>query len=113
MFRALLDKLKLGLTKTRNLFAGVAGLFRLKGRVDHDFLKELEKKLYLADVGSAATAGLVDRMKQAFLDKEIDKETELFVREYLAGLLQIEGGRDIKINPDGPTVIMISLPRLV
>jgi fused signal recognition particle receptor len=108
MFRALLDKLKLGLTKTRNLFAGGAGLFRLKGRVDHDFLKELEKKLYLADVGSAATAGLVDRMKQAFLDKEIDKETELFVREYLAGLLQIEGGRDIKINPDGPTVIMIA-----
>ena len=108
MFRALLDKLKLGLTKTRNLFAGVAGLFRLKGRVDHDFLKELEKKLYLADVGSAATAGLVDRMKQAFLDKEIDKETELFVRDYLAGLLQIEGGRDIKINPDGPTVIMIA-----
>ena len=46
MFRALLDKLKLGLTKTRNLFAGVAGLFRLKGRVDHDFLKELEKKPY-------------------------------------------------------------------
>jgi len=108
MFRALLDKLKLGLTKTRNLFAGVAGLFRLKGKVDHDFLKELEKKLYLADVGSAATAGLVDRMKQAFLDKEIDKEIELFVRNYLAGLLQIEGGRDIKINPDGPTVIMIA-----
>ncbi|MBY0325465.1 MAG: signal recognition particle-docking protein FtsY [Planctomycetia bacterium] len=108
MFRALLDKLKLGLTKTRNLFAGVAGLFRLKGKVDHDFLKELEKKLYLADVGSAATAGLVDRMKQAFLDKEIDKETELFVRDYLAGLLQIEGGRDIKINHDGPTVIMIA-----
>lgn len=108
MFRALLDKLKLGLTKTRNLFAGVAGLFRIKGKVDHDFLKELEKKLYLADVGSAATAGLVDRMKQAFLDKEIDKETEMFVRDYLAGLLQIEGGRDIKINPDGPTVIMIA-----
>ncbi len=108
MFRALLDKLKVGLTKTRNLFAGVAGLFRIKGKVDHDFLKELEKKLYLADVGSAATAGLVDRMKQAFLDKEIDKETELFVRDYLAGLLQIEGGRDIKINPDGPTVIMIA-----
>lgn len=108
MFRALLDKLKLGLTKTRNLFAGVAGLFRLKGKVDHDFLKELEKKLYLADVGSAATAGLVDRMKQAFLDKEIDKEIELFVRDYLAGLLQVEGGRDIKINPDGPTVIMIA-----
>ncbi|MEY4612590.1 signal recognition particle-docking protein FtsY [bacterium] len=108
MFRALLDKLKLGLTKTRNLFAGVAGLFRLKGRVDHDFLKELEKKLYLADVGSAATAGLVDRMKNAFLDKEIDKDTELFVRDYLSGLLQIEGGREIKTNTDGPTVIMIA-----
>lgn len=108
MFRTLLDKLKQGLSKTRNLFAGVAGLFRLKGKVDHDFLKELEKKLYLADVGTAATAGLVDRIKQAFLDKEIDKDVEMFVRDYLAGLLQIEGSRDIKKNLDGPTVILIA-----
>ncbi len=108
MFRALLDKLKQGLSKTKNLFAGVAGLFRLKGKVDHDFLKELEKKLYLADVGTAATAGLVDRIKQGFLDKEIDKDVELFVQNYLAGLLQIDGNRDIKKNLDGPTVILIA-----
>ena len=65
VFRALYDKIKQGLAKTRDVFTGVAQLFRLKGRVDQDFLKELEKRLYLADVGSSATSLIVDRVRQA------------------------------------------------
>ena len=57
VFRALFDKIKQGLAKTRGVFTGIASLFRLRGRVDKDFLAELEKRLYLADVGTAATAG--------------------------------------------------------
>src|SRR5262249_58410130 len=56
VFRAIYEKIKQGLAKTRDLFTGVAALFRLKGRVDRDFLKELEKRLYLADVASHATS---------------------------------------------------------
>ena len=44
VFRALFSKIKQGLAKTRGVFSGVASLFRLKGRVDEDFLKELEKQ---------------------------------------------------------------------
>ena len=62
---------KQGLAKTRGLFSGVAELFRFKGRVDKKFLEELEKRLYLADVGTAATADIVDGVRQAFKDKEI------------------------------------------
>src|SRR4051794_11529203 len=51
MFRAILDKIKAGLSRTRSVFSGIATLFRLKGKVDRDFLGELEKRLYLADVG--------------------------------------------------------------
>ena len=55
VFRAIFDKIKPGLTKTRSLFSGIASLFRLRGRVDKDFLDELESRLYLADVGTVAT----------------------------------------------------------
>jgi hypothetical protein len=42
VFRALYDKFKQGLVRTRSVFAGVASLFRLRGKVDRDFLTELE-----------------------------------------------------------------------
>src|SRR5262245_14969792 len=87
VFRALFTKIKQGLAKTRDLFSGVASLFRLKGRVDRNFLTELEKRLYLADVGTAATAEIVERVKQAFLDKEITGDVEAFVKERLKGML--------------------------
>ena len=44
VFRAIYNKIKQGLSKTRSVFSGVAELFRLKGRVDQKFLEELEKK---------------------------------------------------------------------
>ena len=48
VFKALLGKIKQGLARTRDVFGGVAALFRLRGRVDQKFLDELEKRLYLA-----------------------------------------------------------------
>src|SRR5262249_49330016 len=88
-------------------FTGVAQLFRLKGRVDRDFLSELEKRLYLADVGTAATSEIVGQLRQAFLDKEITGDVEIFVKEKLKGLLS---GADtgLRVNPAGPTVIMVA-----
>jgi fused signal recognition particle receptor len=107
VFRALFSKIKQGLAKTRGVFTGVAQLFRLKGRVDRDFLQELEKRLYLADVGSAATTAVVDRVRQAFLDKEITGDVEAFVKQQLKEMLASADG-DLHWNPAGPTVIMIA-----
>jgi fused signal recognition particle receptor len=107
VFRALFGKIKQGLAKTRGVFTGVAQLFRLKGRVDRDFLQELEKRLYLADVGSAATATLVDRVRQAFLDKEITGDVEAFVKQQLKDMLVSD---DVGLHwaPAGPTVILVA-----
>jgi fused signal recognition particle receptor len=107
VFRALFNKIKQGLSKTRKVFSGVASLFRLRGRVDHAFLKQLEEKLYLADVGPAATTQIVDRVRQAFLDKEISGDVELFVKNELKGILA-ESDNAIRLNPGGPTVIMVA-----
>lgn len=106
VFRALFDKFKKGLAKTRDLFAGVAALFRLKGKVDHKFLEELEKRLYLADVGGAAIADIVGRVRQAFMDKEIGADVEEFVKKQLRELLTASEG--LKFAPAGPTVVMIA-----
>jgi fused signal recognition particle receptor len=64
VFRAIYNKIKQGLAKTRGIFTGVAALFRLKGRVDQAFLNELEKRLYMADVGTVATTEIVDQVRQ-------------------------------------------------
>jgi fused signal recognition particle receptor len=107
VFRAIFDKIKQGLAKTRGVFTGVASLFRLRGRVDQDFLKELEKKLYLADVGNAATQEIVQRVRQAFLDKEISGDVEAFVKQQLKELVTGDNP-GLNFSADGPTVIMVA-----
>jgi fused signal recognition particle receptor len=107
VFRALFGKIKQGLAKTRGVFSGVATLFRLRGRVDQDFLKKLEERLYLADVGTGATNEIVNDVRQSFIDKEITADVEAFVKRKLIGMLTAEG-IDIRYNPSGPTVIMVA-----
>src|SRR4051812_47361473 len=107
MFRGIFEKIKQGLAKTRGVFAGIASLFRLRGRVDGEFLAELEKRLYLADVGTAATADIVERVRQAFLDKDISGDVEAFVKQQLRGLLAAESG-GVRMNAGGPTVVLVA-----
>ena len=107
MLRWLSGKIKAGLSKTKGVFTGVFDLLRGKGKVDQAFLDELEKRLYLADVGTQATAVIVDRVRQAFRDKEITGEVEAFVKQQLRELLAAETP-GIKWAPSGPTVVMIA-----
>ena len=100
-------KIKQGLAKTRSIFSGVAALFRLKGRVDKQFLADLEKQLYLADVGTFAVQQIVEDVRQAFLDKEITGDVQIFVKNKLKQLLTAPDG-GIRYAPSGPTVIMIA-----
>jgi fused signal recognition particle receptor len=106
VFGALFDKIKKGLAKTRELFGGVASLFRRRGRVDKEFLAALEERLYLADLGPTTTE-IVERVRQAFLDKEITGDVETFVKQQLKELIaNTDGG--LHLNLSGPTVIMVA-----
>jgi fused signal recognition particle receptor len=107
VFRALYEKFKQGLVRTRNVFAGVASLFRLRGKVDRDFLTELEKRLYLADVGTLATTEIIDRVRQAFLDKEITGDVEAFVKQQLKEMVTLDAG-GLNMSRSGPTVILVA-----
>lgn len=107
MFKALFQKIKTGLAKTRGVFTGIVDLFRGRGRVDKAFLQELERRLYLADVGGFAVALIVDKVRQAFIDKEITGEVEAFVKAQLREMLA-DPTESIKYVTGGPTIVMIA-----
>src|SRR6266513_6180457 len=107
VFGGFFDKIKKGLARTRDLFSGIASLFRLRGRVDREFLQKLEERLYLADVGSVATTEIVEQVRQAFLDKEITGDVEIFVKDQLKALLN-NPEEGIRYAASGPTVVMIA-----
>src|SRR5581483_2911499 len=107
VFRAIFNKIKQGLAKTRSVFGGVLELFSWKARVDQKFLDELEKRLYLADVGTQATQDIITKVRQSFLDKEITGDVAAFVKQQLKNLLTApEDG--IRFSSQGPTVVMIA-----
>lgn len=100
-------KFKAGLAKTRSAFSGVIGLFTGAHRVDKAFLAKLEDQLLLADVGIAATTQIVDRVRQAYMDKEVGDDVKQFVKAQLREqLADPDGG--LKFQPSGPTVVMIA-----
>jgi fused signal recognition particle receptor len=107
VFGRIFSGIKRSLAKTRSVFGGVFDLLRGKGKVDQAFLDELEKRLYLADVGTHATATIVERVRQGYRDKEVGEEVLAFVKEQLRDLLTTptEG---IVYAPTGPTVVMIA-----
>jgi fused signal recognition particle receptor len=107
MLGRLLKGIRAGLAKTRSAFGSVIDVLRGKGRVDQAFLDKLEKQLYLADVGTQATLLIVDRVRQAFRDKEITGEIEEFVKKQLRELLT-DSTPGINYQPSGPTVVMIA-----
>ena len=107
MLGRLFTKIKKGLTKTRNVFSGIVDLFTGNHRVDKEFLGKLEEQLYLADVGTVATAEIIERVRQGFLDKEVGEDVKLFVRQELRNLLA-DPSEGIHYAPNGPTVIMIA-----
>lgn len=106
MFRALFEKIKSGLARTRDVFSGIASLFRLRGRVDKDFLTQLEERLYLADVGTGPTSEIIERVRQSFLDKEITGDVEEFVKQQLKAMLSTVGG--LNYIHGGPTVVLVA-----
>ena len=107
MLGRLFKGIRAGLAKTRSAFGSVIDVLRGKGKVDQAFLDKLEKQLYLADVGSAATQLIVERVRQAFRDKEVTGEIETFVKKQLRELLT-DASPGLTYQTSGPTVVMIA-----
>ena len=104
---AFLDKLKAGLTKTKNaIFGQVDSVLKAFVKVDEDLLEELEELLICSDVGVGATEEIIDELRERIKDgrlKEKDQVTDA-LREILADM--IGEGEPLKLETT-PSVILV------
>lgn len=112
MFKAigkLFQKVKDGLTKTRQVIGGA--LRRLVGggrAIDAAFLQELEDTLLSADIGVAKSDEIVAELKAKYRDGEVAKGEDLlaFLKDSLRRELAVEQD-ELRFQKSGPTVVLI------
>lgn len=102
------SKLKAGLDKFRQGFVEkVEEIFTGRKPIDEDLLEELEETMIQADMGMNTTMHLVDKLRDAYRNKEIADSSEVknWLQQEISGILQQEKA---VLNLNGiPTVILI------
>src|SRR5262249_23855864 len=93
--------------RTRRVFGDVAPPFRLRGKVDQHFLDELERRLYLADVGTKPTAEVGERVRPAVHDKEVTGDGEAFVKQHPPDLASAPSP-GLTFAATKPTVVLVA-----
>ena len=104
---AFLDKLKLGLAKTKNaLFGRIDNMLKAFVKVDEDLLEELEELLIVADVGVNATEEILERLREEIKDGRLKEKED--VTRVLRGILaeMIGEGAPLVLNTK-PSVILV------
>ena len=71
------DRLKSGLTKTRdNFVSGLDSLFSGFSEIDDDFYEELEEILIMADIGVVTTDRIIEDLKEKVKEQKIKDPSE-------------------------------------
>lgn len=98
-----------GLEKTRKgLVEKVSDLVIRRKKIDEEFYEELEEILIGADVGVNTVMNLIEDLRDEVKKRKIEDAAELqpVLSEKLTGLLRGEQNNELKMNPDGITVIL-------
>ncbi|MCM3175257.1 MULTISPECIES: signal recognition particle-docking protein FtsY [Paenibacillus] len=100
---------KEGLEKTRKEFVEkVSDLMVRRKKIDEEFYEELEEILIGADVGVNTVMNLIDELRVEVKKRKIEDAAELqpVLSEKLTDLLRGEQNNELKLNPNGITVIL-------
>jgi len=98
-----------GLEKTRKgLVEKVSDLVIRRKKIDEEFYEELEEILIGADVGVNTVMKLIEDLREEVKKRKIEDAAELqpVLSEKLTDLLRGEQNNELKMNPDGITVIL-------
>ena len=104
---AFLDKLKAGLSKTKNaIFGQINEALKAFVRVDEDLLEELEELLITSDIGVGATEEIMDRLRDEIKAGRLKEKDQVI--DTLRGILEDMIGEGEKLNlTTTPSVILV------
>lgn len=109
MFGKLFDKLKTGLTKTRdNLTDKINEALNLAVTIDDDMYEELEEALIMSDIGMDTTVEIIDRLKSKIRKEKIN-DVEMVkpaLKEVIAEMM-LEGDYEEEEENDEKKVMLI------
>ena len=102
------DKIKAGLTKTRDALAGTLGsVFSGFSEIDDDFYDELEESLILADLGVDTSVKATDRLRKVIREQHLKttEEAKTALKEILVDMLNV-GSTELDLSTK-PAVILV------
>ena len=104
---AFLDKLKAGLSKTKDaLFGQIDEVLKAFVKVDEDLLDELEELLIMSDVGVNSTEEIIEKLRDEIKSGRLKEKEQ--VLETLKGILTDMIGEGGQLDLSGaPTVILV------
>lgn len=108
MLGNLFDKLKNGLTKTRdNLTDKINEVLKIAIKIDDDLYEELEEILIMSDIGMDTTTQIIDNLKEKIRKEKINdvEKVKPALKEVIAEMLQ--KGDYEEANNTGKKVILI------
>ncbi len=78
MFGKFFDKLKEGLTKTKDGFTDkISSVLNLAVTIDEDLYEELEEILVTADIGVDTSIKIIDRLRERVKEEKIKDPAEI------------------------------------
>lgn len=98
------DKLKTGLTKTRDqLIGGIEEVFSFHSEIDDDFYEELEEALILADMGVQTSTEITERLRDEVKARKLKytNDVKSLVKEIITEMIDCDTSeltKDDKMN---------------
>ena len=105
------DKIKAGLTKTRDALSdSLSGLFSGGTEIDDDFYDELEESLILADLGVETAAKATAALRKTIRERHITKteEARSALKEILTDMVSV-GSAELDLSTTPSVVLVIGV----
>ena len=105
------DKIKAGLTKTRDAMASTLGsVFSGFSEIDDDFYDELEESLILADLGVDTAVKATDRLRKAVREQHLKttEDAKKALKEILVEMLNV-GDTALNLSTNPAVVLVIGV----
>ena len=108
---AFLDKLKAGLSKTKNaIFGQINDVLKAFVKVDEDLLDELEELLITSDVGVGATEEIIERLRDEIKEGRLKEKDQVIstLKNILSDMIGEGAPLDLSTNPSVILVIGVN-----